>query len=560
MRKQFLIWLHVLVSFSLVSGQEQTVGLFLNDSKSFNGYTLFSGLSYTSTYLIDNSGLLVNSWETDYVPGNTAYLLENGDLLRSADPAGNTTFMAGGDAGRVEKFDWEGNLIWEFEYSDSLVRAHHDIEPLPNGNVLILAWEFKSRTEATSAGRDSTFDGVMWPEHIIEVEPQGPTGAVIVWEWHIWNHLIQDFDSTQENFGVVMDHPELIDINFANNGTPDWLHANAVDYNPELEQIMIGIPRLHELWVIDHSTTTEEAAGHTGGNSGKGGDILYRWGNPEAYDAGTPADRKFFNQHHPHWIEAGLPGAGNILVFNNGPGRPEGDFSTIDEIVPPVDSNGNYSLTPGMAFGPEEPVWRYSAPNPTEFFARFISGAQRLENGNTLICNGAHGTFFEIDSMQDSVWLYINPVTNEGPLTQGDPVPVVNGRNTNLVYRATRYGPDYPGLANKDLTPGDPVEIDPTVGISDPVSEIPTKFLLSQNYPNPFNPSTQIVFSLPFDVDIRLTVFDVLGRQIEVVAHGRFTAGTHTVSFNATNKASGLYLYTLETPTQHLTGKMILMK
>jgi len=560
MRKQFLIWLHVLVSFGLVSGQEQTVGLFLNDSKSFNGYTLFSGLAYTSTYLIDNSGLLVNSWESDYVPGNTAYLLENGDLLRSADPGGNTTFLAGGDAGRVERFDWEGNLIWEFDYSDNLKRAHHDIEPLPNGNVLILAWELKSRIEATTAGRDSTFDGVIWPEHIIEVEPQGAAGAVIVWEWHLWDHLIQDFDSTQENFGVVADHPELIDINFANSGIPDWLHANAVDYNPELDQIMIGIPFFPELWVIDHSTTTEEAAGHTGGNSGKGGDILYRWGNPAAYDAGTSADQKLFNQHHPHWIEAGLPGAGNILVFNNGRGRLEGDFTSIDEIVPPVDMNGNYSLTPGMVFGPEDPVWRYTAPNPTDFFASFLSGAQRLENGNTLMCDGAHGIILEVDSMQDSVWLYINPVTGDGPLTQGDPIPVVNGRNRNLVFRASRYGPDYPGLAERDLTPGDPIEIDPTVGISDAVSEMPATFLLSQNYPNPFNPSTRITFSLPFDVDIRLTVFDVLGRQIAVIAEGRYTAGTHTVKFDATHRASGLYLYALETPTQYLTGKMILMK
>ena len=79
MRKHFLIWLHILMSFSFVSGQEQTMGLFLNDSKSFNGYTLFSALTFTRTYLLNNDGLLVNSWESDYVPGNSVYLLENGD-------------------------------------------------------------------------------------------------------------------------------------------------------------------------------------------------------------------------------------------------------------------------------------------------------------------------------------------------------------------------------------------------------------------------------------------------------------------------------------------------
>src|SRR5678815_4211721 len=145
---------------------------------------------------------------------------------------------------------------------------------------------------------------------------------------------------------------------------------------------------MDEMYVIDHSTTTAEAAGHTGGNSGRGGDLLYRWGNPVAYGAGTEADQQLFGQHDAQWIPAGSPGAGNILIFNNGLDRPAGQFSTIEEITPPVDAQGNYALTPGSAYGPALPSWNYTAAIPTSFSSDHISGTQRLPNGNTLICDG----------------------------------------------------------------------------------------------------------------------------------------------------------------------------
>jgi hypothetical protein len=236
-------------------------------------------------------------------------------------------------------------------------------------------------------------------------------------------------------------------------GPADWLHANGIDYNPELDQIVLSLRQFSELWVIDHSTTTAEAAGHSGGNSGKGGDLLYRWGNPQAYGAGDASDQKLFVQHDAQWIEPGLPGEGNILVFNNGDGRPEGNYSSVDEIVPPADSSGNYSLTSGQAYGPVEPTWTYVAPNPTDFFSLFISGAQRLPNGNTLIDDGMHGTLFEVTSEGTIVWKYVNPVTSAGPLAQGDPVA------GNFVFRAYRYAPDFPGLEGMDLTPGGAIEI-----------------------------------------------------------------------------------------------------
>jgi len=464
-------WFVPLVAVATLSGivpvlAQQTVGLFLNTEDAYEGYTLWSPRFETS-YLIDNEGRLVHSWDTPFQPGNTSYLLPNGNLLRTAKdgPVTPLRFTAGGFGGRVEEIAWDGTVVWSYLYSDDFKRHHHDIEPLPNGNVLMIAWELKTGAEAIQAGRDSALlmDGEMWPDHIIEVQPVGANGGTILWEWHVWDHLIQDFDATKDNFGVVADHPELLDINHTRTGAlagqANWLHTNAIDYNEEFDQILIGSPRTHEIYVIDHSTTTAEAAGHTGGAHGKGGDFLYRWGNPQAYDRGVEADRKLYGQHHPHWIEPGLQGAGNVLVFNNGNGRPGGNYSSIDEFAPPVDVNGNYTLGSGAAYGPTGLVWTYSATPPEDLFSGGLSGAQRLPNGNTLIVEGRGtttnqaGNFFEVTDAGATVWQYVNPVNNSGPVTQG----VVPDSNHN-VFRILRYPASYPGFDGKTLTPGDPLE------------------------------------------------------------------------------------------------------
>ena len=185
---------------------------------------------------------------------------------------------------------------------------------------------------------------------------------------------------------------------------PDWTHINAVAYNAELDQIMLTAHSFNELWIIDHATTTAEAAGHAGGRGGRGGDLLYRWGNPRAYRAGTAADQRLFAQHDAHWIPAGRPGAGHVLVFNNGLGRPGEDYSSVDEIALPVDARGRYVLEPGAAYGPRGPVWSFTAPRPTDFFSSIMSGAQRLPNGNTLICHSVAGVIFEVTPKGEVVW------------------------------------------------------------------------------------------------------------------------------------------------------------
>lgn len=397
----------------------------------YNGYTLYAPIHEKTTYLIDICGFVVHSWESAYHPGHAFYLLETGHLLR-AGMVGSMDFSPPSTGGVMEELDWDGNVVWSYAYCDAQRCLHHDIEPLPNGNVLMVAWEKKTEAEAIAAGRDPSLLSIdhLWPDHIIEVEPVTPEGGNIVWEWHLWDHLIQDFDPAQANYGVVADHPELFDVNGAQDGSgqpdtgADLNHINSISYNADLDQILLSVHRYNEIVVIDHATTTAEAAGHTGGRYGRGGDVLYRWGNPRMYSAGGAEDQRLFGQHHAHWIRPGLPGAGNVLIFNNGLSRL---FTSVDELEPAMDATGLYPLTPGAAWGPRSLAWQYTDPTPTEFLSTVVSGAQRLPNGNTLICDGQGSVFFEVTTEGREVWRFRAP--------------------PDMYFRATRYPPDYPGLA-----------------------------------------------------------------------------------------------------------------
>ena len=414
------------------------------------GQILYSPMMSTKTYLIENNGQTNNTWNSNFFPGVSVWWLGDKTILRTIRTGGGQG--TGGSGGGVQKLEWDGTVAWDFRYNSNGVLSHHDVKTLPNGNILMIAWETKSRDEAIAAGRNPNFVSSqgLWPDHIIEVEPTGPTSGSIVWEWHVWDHLIQDYNPSKENYGVVADHPELVDINFWISDKQDLMHTNSIDYNEEYDQILISVCNFNEIWIIDHSTTTEEAAGHTGGNSGMGGDILYRWGNPRVYDTGSQADQKLFNQHDATWIDEGYPGEGNILVFNNGRGRSDGRYSSIDEITPPVDENGNYYLEQGSAFGPEEETWRYTASPLTSFYAGHLSGAQRLSSGNTFITNGESGKLFEVTPEGATVWehntggqlfkaIYISP---DGPTEPDKPnLDCVGSLNWNNVNQGeTKYG------------------------------------------------------------------------------------------------------------------------
>jgi hypothetical protein len=159
------------------------------------GFRMFGAVASTDTHLVDTNGVIVHTWRTPYLAGVSARMQEDGRLLRaylSGEPG------IGGSGGGVQEIAFDGTVLWDFRYDGPGFLSHHDIRRLPNGNVLMIAWEHKTIAEAIAAGRDPALlsGNVLMPDHVIEVKPTGPTSGKIVWEWHVWDHLIQDHDPT----------------------------------------------------------------------------------------------------------------------------------------------------------------------------------------------------------------------------------------------------------------------------------------------------------------------------------------------------------------------------
>lgn len=446
----------LLIINSQLFGQAKTVGLTKHLSGGAeDGYILFTPLGSDTTFLINKCGQKVHQWHSFYTPGLSVYLLPNGHLLKTGTYDDTTFGGAGGRGGIVEELDWDSKVVWSYViFNDSLCQ-HHDIRPMPNGNVLVMTWHAISRLEAVALGRNNLNFGInqtdLWGERLVELKPKGKDSAEIVWQWDLFDHLVQDIDSTKPNFAKVSDNPQLMDINYAlNMRTHDWIHMNGIDYNEQLDQIVMSCHNVSEIWIIDHSTTTAEAKSHTGGQYGKGGDFLYRWGNPIAYKRGNASDRKLFRQHNARWIPNGLKDSGSIMLFNNGWER-DTAYSSVDVIKTPVNGNGTYNNS--LPYGPTNPSWIYKDSIPKNFYSQIISGAQPLANGNTLICSGVQGRFFEVTPNKKTVWEYKNP-TN-GDIIQSDG----ESPKSNSVFRCEFYPNTYSAFKNKNLSSNGTIEL-----------------------------------------------------------------------------------------------------
>jgi len=443
---------------------QNTVGLVDIEADRAEGYMLVYPDQQGTLFLLNSCGELVHSWvDETSVPGNGARLISNGSIMRTYvdEDGGNPFFTAGGTGEKVQIKDWDNTILWDHEISSLMECIHHDAEVLPNGNVLVIAWELKTMQEAWNAGRDTVGFGYssLWPDKIMELQPVGVDQANVVWEWHAWDHLIQDVDPARMNYGVISEHPELVDINhlYTSNVNPDWLHTNSIDHNPELDQIMLSVPYFNEIWVIDHSTTSAEASGHSGGNSGKGGDLLYRWGNPMAYDRGEVSDQQLFFNHGAHWIGPGLSpddsDHGKIMVFNN---RVEPDVSAVDIIVPPIDAQGNYTLDGNSPFLPVEHEQRFATAVPTDFSSPGQGSAQKLSTGNVLVCSARQGWTFQLRPDSSIAWSYKIPMINGIPVAQG-----TDAMNGTIMFQAEWVPLDDPRIEGRDLSVTSFIELDP---------------------------------------------------------------------------------------------------
>ena len=536
-----LIYLAILL-LNISLNAQNTIGVLSISEDSFNGYTLFT--AQTETYLINNCGEVINQWSSEYQSGKSVYLLKNGNLLRAAK-FDNSNINFGGVGGRIELFDWEGNLTWEYNYSTDQFRQHHDIFPLPNGNILMLAVTVVNKTNAIQLGRNPANlpEDELYNEQILELEPIGTNSANVVWEWNIIDHLIQDFDNSKDNFGIISENPQLIDVNFLglSNGNANWLHVNSIQYNAQLDQIILSTRHFNEIYIIDHSTTTQESSTHLGGIYGKGGDILYRWGNPITYKQGTNTDQKLYGQHYPHWIPQGFTDEDKIILFNNGFNR-DTQFSEVNILNPPTDSPGFYSYTVNTAFGPENPFFIYTNPVTTDFYSPILSSAQRLQNGNTLICEGASGHFFEIDSNNTIVWQYINPAGGSGIMSQGDNPDF----SANSIFRVKKYAPEYAAFNGKDLTPGLPIEINPDLSNCDVLSIKENLITDIKIFPNP----VENLISIKSKEKIsKIEVFNLFGKIVH--------RNTNKNRINISDLTSGIYILKIHSFNKVVYKKII---
>lgn len=498
MKTPLLLLFFIITTLSFA---QETVGLVYDNTnrEKSEGYTLFTALNDDRTFLINNCGEVVNEWTSTW--GNApnqksrmVYLLENGNIMI-------------GSGLDVEIRDWDNNKIWGINYQQKLgFRIHHDIEPLPNGNFLVLVRDSRTSTEMFAAGMDTSYpEDTYVLERIVEIKPIGTDDASIVWEWKLFDHLVQEFDNTKPNYGQVSSNPQLLDMNYDAGHGSNPIHANAVEYNAELDQIAVSARHLSEVFIIDHSTTTEEAATHTGGNSNKGGDLLWRWGNPEVFDKGTADDRKLGEQHDIKWIEEG-PHKDKLSVFSNYGYGSDHEASSI-HILTPVFTNGAYAMNAGK-FLPADYTWSYDGTIMGEVvYEPSRSGVQIMSNGNALINETGKGRISEVDANGNLVWVYIIPTASNSTFDQfEDPIG-------NEAFRAHRYATDFSGFDNVTFVNQGIIENENTISQNCSESLSVTNFELSSVniYPNPVSDIINIHALDKIDL---LELYDLSGKLL----------------------------------------------
>jgi len=564
-------------------------------SGTYDGYTLF-GTRGTS-YLIDFEGHVIHTWPI----GTNPRFTEAGTLLDAVggNPSNQNTW---------EELDWNGNLVWSYTETRSNYHGHHDFEKIYNTKLgdstfIYIANKDLTSAQCLAAGCDAsqTYTNPQM-DAIVEVNRQG----TVIWEWCFFDHVVQDMYSGLPTYGIIASSPGKINLNIAGNPVKsDWLHCNSLDYNQDLDMIVIN--SVHgEFYVIDHGNTfvpnlPDSSIALAASSLG---DFKYRFGDPAKYNSGNPpsvltnwdksttGNKQIGGAHDIQWIKPGLPGAGNFLVFNNAENLFElTPQSYIFEINPYLNSSGtntgSFVNPPDAGYNIVSPansnlmkekkniskqvVWIYSSKNNVDFYSTIGGSAQRLPNGNTLVCSMNDGHFFEVYPGDSSiVWEYINPMTRDGlKHVKPDNYPTYNG-----VFRAYRYTSDHPALTGHDLTPGNTMTGftpdyftpgDLTAVKNNSYDQPKKNDMLNQNYPNPFNDKTTIEFNLDESKQVSIVIYDFSGNLVKSLVNKTYSKGNYKLKWDGTNDSgqhvtSGTYFYVLKADNQQVSKKMILIK
>ena len=450
------IFLFLCIASSLYS---QTVGNTIYLEEANSKYFILNPISGRETYLLDNCGYIYKEWKSDYSPGLTAHVGSNGDLYRSGKILSDD-FAFGGVGGIIEKYSWSGELIWTFELHSDKHHLHHDFEVLGTGNLLVIAWEFISNEKLSTLGRITTDDSVgLYSEVVYEIDPNNNFN--ITWEWHAIDHTVQELYPELQNFGSIANNPERLNINLNNQDhskSEDWLHINSIDYNSELDQILLSCNSLDEIIIVDHSTTISESSSSDGGNSMQGGDILYRWGNPQNYTRDSSHIRSLSKQHDAEWVIQNEQQLNSIILFNNVLRTTQGkNYSTIYEIQLSKKGTYNYHYLGNETLQANDIVYTYNEDATEDFYSKRMSGVTRMDNGNVVICESDNGRIFELNENNEIIWEYINPVSFN-ILEQGE-IP-----NANTLFNSQILLEDYFNNSIEVTTDFDRIELNPLEG------------------------------------------------------------------------------------------------
>lgn len=513
MKIKFYFLITFIIFSNICLGQ---FGILKNSEEALQSYTLFE--SPSTTYLVDNCGEIVNEWNVSRT-----------DLHPKLLPSGNLIYIKNNI---VFEVDWNDNIVKSTDHRQLDLDLTYEVILLPNGNYLCLARRLRSSAFFDNNGYNPDLGFPNLDDAVVEIVPE--TGE-IVWEWNISDHIIQARNNTLPNYGILSENPQLLNVDAIS--TFDWTFnesfmINGMDYNAELDQIILSVRKISEVVIIDHSTTTAEAKGSTGGRYGKGGDILYRWGNPQNYDRGSSTDRILYYQHNPNWIEYGED-KGKIIIHNNGLDRPGTSFnnrySSAEVIEPVSDGNGNYTLVGGVQFLPLKSDKAYNRiTTGTEWYSGYTSSTKVLPNGNIYITEGANDRFIEINSEGETVWEYLNQFGT-------------------YIFRSEKYPITYPAFEGKTLIPNNTVEVPssnyPCVLFTTSVDDLAQEDLdLSVEFDG-----EKILIDSDGELRFNVMVFDMLGQNIISNLNDNTAFSIPTDGFD-----SGVYIITALNKDQNI--------